>query len=240
MVHMTNHQHGGNIRKLAKAAGQSPEELLDFSANINPLGPPEWLRPLISSHLSSLVHYPDPDCSLLRKSISTHYGVTEEEVLVGNGSTEIIHLLPRALPVHRALIPVPSYSDYANAVELAGKTVEKIFLKEEEAFQLDLSLLASKIREDQLVFIGQPNNPTGLSIDPFALKALALNHPSTFFIVDEAFLDFMEETESVIHNRPPNIIVLHSLTKLYAIPGLKNDDIGRPVVNDTLRVLHKI
>jgi adenosylcobyric acid synthase len=214
-------QHGGNIRKLAEAAGQPPEELLDFSANINPLGPPEWLRPLVSSRLSALVHYPDPDCSLLRKSISTHYEVTEEEVLVGNGSTEIIHLLPRALPVHRALIPVPSYSDYANAVELAGKTVEKIFLNEEEAFQLDLSLLASKIQEDQLIFIGHPNNPTGLPIDPFALKTLALNHPSTIFIVDEAFLDFMEETESVIRNRPPNVIVLRSFTKLYAIPGLR-------------------
>ncbi len=69
----------------------------------------------------------------------------EEDVLVGNGSTEIIHSLPRALPIHGALIPVPSYSDYVNAVELAGKVVEKIFLKEEEAFQLDLSLLNKKI-----------------------------------------------------------------------------------------------
>ena len=240
MVPMTNHQHGGNIRKLAEASGQPPEELLDFSANINPLGPPEWLRPLVSSRLSALVHYPDPDCSLLRKLISTHYGVTEEEILVGNGSTEIIHLLPRALPFQGALIPVPSYSDYVNAVELAGKTVEKIFLKEEDAFQLDLSLLDSKIRGDQLVFIGQPNNPTGLPIDPVALKALASNHPSTFFIVDEAFLDFMEDTESVIHNRPPNIIVLQSRDRIELGKRVKDDDIGRPVVNDTLRLLHKI
>jgi adenosylcobyric acid synthase len=216
-----NHQHGGNIRKLATAAGRSPEDLLDFSANINPLGPPEWLRPLISSRLSSLVHYPDPDCSLLRSSISAHYGVTEDEVLVGNGSTEIIHLLPRVLPIHGALIPVPSYSDYANAVELAGKTVEKIFLREEEAFQLDLSLLDSKIRSGQLVFIGQPNNPTGLLVDPSALRTLVSKHPSAIFVIDEAFLDFVEEAESLIYNRLPNVIVLRSFAKFYAIPGLR-------------------
>ncbi len=216
-----DHEHGGNIRKLALKAGRSPEELLDFSANINPLGPPDWLRPLISSRLSSLVHYPDPDSSFLRASISNHYGVKEEDVLVGNGSTEIIHLLPRALPIDGALIPVPSYSDYANAVELAGKVVKKTLLKEEEGFQLDLSVLDKEISAGQLVFIGQPNNPTGLLADRVALKTLALRHPSVFFVMDEAFLDFVEGTESLICDRPSNIIVLRSLTKFYAIPGLR-------------------
>lgn len=216
-----NNEHGGNIRKLALEAGRSPEELLDFSANINPLGPPDWLRPLISSRLSSLVHYPDPDSSSLRASISNHYGVKEEDVLVGNGSTEIIHSLPRTLSIDSALIPVPSYSDYVNAVELAGKLVEKIFLKEEEAFQLDLSLLNKKISSGQLVFIGQPNNPSGLLVDPVALRTLALKHPSTLFVIDEAFFDFVEEAESLIGNRPSNVIVLRSFTKFYAIPGLR-------------------
>lgn len=218
---MMNDEHGGNIRKLAKASGRPTKDLLDFSANINPLGPPEWLRSLISSQLSSIVHYPDPDCSLLKASIATCYGSREEGVLVGNGSTEIIHSLPRALPIHRALIPVPSYSDYANAVELAGKTAEKIFLKEEESFQLDLPLLDSKICGDQLVFIGQPNNPTGLLVDPSALRTLALKHLSTIFVIDEAFLDFVEGMDSLIQKRPPNVIVLRSLTKFYAIPGLR-------------------
>jgi len=216
-----NNEHGGNMRKLALEAGRSPEELLDFSANINPLGPPDWLRPLISSRLSSLVHYPDPDSFSLRASISSHYGVKEEDVLVGNGSTEIIHSLPRALPIDSALIPVPSYSDYVNAVERVGKVVEKIFLKEEEAFQLDLSLFDKKISAGQLVFIGQPNNPTGLLVDPVALRALVLKHPSTFFVIDEAFFDFVEEAESLIGDRPSNVIVLRSFTKFYAIPGLR-------------------
>ncbi|MBS3921478.1 MAG: cobyric acid synthase [Deltaproteobacteria bacterium] len=218
---MTDDEHGGNIRKLAKASGRPAKDLLDFSASINPLGPPEWLRSLISSQLSSIVHYPDPDCSLLKASIATCYGSREEEVLVGNGSSEIIYLLPRSLPIARALIPVPSYADYGKAVALAGKPVEKIFLKEEEAFQLNLSLLDSKICGDQLVFIGQPNNPTGLLVDPFALRTLALKHLSTIFVIDEAFLDFVEGMESLIQKRPPNVIILRSFTKLYAIPGLR-------------------
>jgi len=216
-----NHEHGGNLRKLATEAGRSPEELLDFSANINPLGPPDWLRPLISSRLSSLVHYPDPGSSSLKGSISNHYGVKEENILVGNGSTEILHLLPRAMPIDSALIPVPSYSDYANAVELAGKVVKRIYLKEEAQFQLDLSLLDKEISARQLVFIGQPNNPTGLLVDPSGLRTLASKYPSVFFVIDEAFLDFVEGVESLIGNRPLNVIVLHSLTKFYAIPGLR-------------------
>ncbi len=221
MNEMTDDEHGGNIRRLAEVSGLPPKELLDFSANINPLGPPEWVRSLIGSQLSAIVHYPDPDSSLLKASIANRYGVRKEEVLVGNGSSEIIYLLPRALPFARALIPVPSYTDYGKAVALAGKPVEKIFLPEERAFQLDLSLLHSKIQGGEIVFIGQPNNPTGLLVDPNALRALALEHRSTLFVIDEAFLDFVLEGESLIFNRPPNVIVLRSLTKFYAIPGLR-------------------
>jgi len=220
MNEITDDEHGGNIRKLAEASGQPAKELLDFSANINPLGPPEWLRSLISSQLSSIVHYPDPDCSLLKASISYRYGVREEEVLVGNGSSEIIYILPRALPFARALIPVPSYADYGKAVALTGKPMEKIFLQG-EAFQLDLFLFDSKLGGDEIVFIGQPNNPTGLLVDSTALRTLAIKHRSTIFVIDEAFLDFVVEADSLIWNRPPNVIVLRSLTKFYAIPGLR-------------------
>jgi len=232
------YEHGGNLRKLAASADRSPEDLLDFSANINPLGPPEWLRSLISSRLSSLVHYPDPESFSLRASVSNHYGVAEEEVLIGNGTTEIIHLLPRALPFSRALIPVPSYFDYVNAVELADKAAEKLFLKEEESFQLDLALLDSKICGDELVFIAHPNNPTGLTVDPLALRGLALKHPSTVFVVDESFLDFVDGVESMVRDRPGNVIVLRSFTKFFAIPGLRLGFAIAPP--DTIRKIRRI
>lgn len=218
---MIDHEHGGNIRELARASGRSEKDLLDFSASINPLGPPEWLRPLVSSQLSRIVHYPDPECTVLKTSIGDRYEVREEEVIIGNGSTEIIYLLPRALPITRALIPVPTYADYAKAVTLSGKPVEKIFLKEDEDFQFNLSVLDAKLSGNEIVFLGQPNNPTGLILQPETLRALALKHPSTFFVIDESFLDFVEGVESLAKDRPPNVIILRSLTKFYAIPGLR-------------------
>ena len=106
---MVTHGHGGNVKQLAAVCGCAEKDLLDFSANINPLGLPEWFRSLISSRISSLVHYPDPTCSTLVQTFASNYRVSAEEVLIGNGSTELLYLLPRAVSKSRAVIPVPSY-----------------------------------------------------------------------------------------------------------------------------------
>ena len=214
-------QHGGNILKLAEEAGCRPEDLLDFSANINPLGPPDWLRPLISSRIHTLVHYPDPHCTELITAFARRFNVDPDEVIAGNGSTEILYLLPRVIRASRALIWVPSYADYATAVELCGLPVEKIFLKEQDKFTPDLAGLASWLRRDDLVILGQPNNPTGCLVCPDKLIKLAMDHPHVTFIVDESFQQFVEDTPSLMTGRPDNIIVLLSLTKFYAIPGLR-------------------
>jgi adenosylcobyric acid synthase len=214
-------QHGGNLQKLAAAAGRPAEEILDFSANLNPLGLPEWTRPLISSRISSIVHYPDPECTSLAEAFSARYGVAREEVLVGNGSSEILYHLPRVLKAARALIPVPAYGDYARAAEAAGWAVEKVFLKEEEGFALDLRALETRLEGREIVILGQPNNPTGLPFDPEALRRIAARYSSTTFLIDEAFADFIEGLDRLSSNRPPNVVVLCSLTKFLAVPGLR-------------------
>ena len=218
---MTQNGHGGNIKLLAEAAGIPEKEILDFSANINPLGAPEWMRPVISAAIRSLVHYPDPDCTGLTRAAAEVWGIPREEIIVGNGSTEILYLLPRALPVTRALVLAPAYVDYARACRVAGVPVESVLLREADEFQMDLQILESRIQDGELVFVGQPNNPTGQMCDPEALRAFASQHPHSFFIIDEAFIDFVEGADSLIHKRPSNIIVLRSLTKFYAIPGLR-------------------
>ena len=185
--------HGGNIVKLAAAAGRPAGEILDFSANINPLGPPEWLRPLISAEVSSLVHYPDPDCTELVGAFAERFGVAADEVIMGNGETELLHLLPRVLGKGRAVIPVPSYSDYAAACELAGLAVEPLPLKEERGFALDFAEIERKLTGDEIVILGRPNNPTGTLIPAEDLRNLAARHPATAFAVDEAFADFTDQ-----------------------------------------------
>ena len=214
-------RHGGNLKHLAALAGLPAGEILDFSANINPLGPPEWLRSLISAQISSVVHYPDPHCSSLAGAISARYGVEAEEVLVGNGSSEILYLLPRALQKGRAVIPVPAYVDYAHAAELSGTRVEKWILREADGFVPDLSAIETCLRGDEVLLIGQPNNPTGLFCDGESLRGLASRNGSTIFIVDEAFADFVEGIDRLTVHRPSNVVVLCSFTKIFAIPGIR-------------------
>ncbi len=216
-----NGRHGGNVRSLAQETGKTVEDILDFSANINPLGPPAWLPSLIHSLIGSLVHYPDPHCTGLVKAVAETYGLREEEIVVGNGSSELLYLLPRALGARRALIPVPAYSDYAVAAEIAGLPVEKLSLRERDDFVLDLKELESRLRAGDAVFIGQPANPTGYFCDGEALRALAGRHPEAHFVIDEAFADFLDEPDRLLDRRQSNVTVLCSLTKFYAIPGLR-------------------
>ena len=98
--------HGGNVHGLARDLGIDVATLLDFSANINPLGPPEWLRPLISREVENLVHYPDPYGDKLVAAIADRHQVPMESVVVANGTTELLYILPRLLSCDRALIPV--------------------------------------------------------------------------------------------------------------------------------------
>lgn len=218
-------RHGGHLRQLAMTAGVNPESLLDFSANINPLGPPEWLRARISGSISSLVHYPDPEGQALVEAACQRYGVTPNEVLIGNGSTELFYLLPMALKFQQALIPVPSYVDYANAARVAGLTIHTLPLQAENGFALDFDQLENTLKSlantPTMVPLGQPNNPTGRTFDAHRLRHLARRFPTTTFIVDEAFADFVEDFDSLTVNRPLNVVVMLSLTKIFAIPGLR-------------------
>jgi cobyric acid synthase CobQ/L-threonine-O-3-phosphate decarboxylase len=214
-------RHGGNLQQLALAAGKPAGEILDFSANINPLGPPEWLRPLISAHVGGLVHYPDPACTALVGAFAARFGVAAEEVLMGNGSTELLYLLPGILGKARALIPVPAYVDYERAAALAGLAVEHLPLEEARNFVPDPGALEKALRGDELLLLGSPNNPTGRSVPAAALRELAQSHPRTAFVIDEAFADFTAAESLLAGKRPENLIVLRSLTKFYAIPGLR-------------------
>jgi histidinol-phosphate/aromatic aminotransferase/cobyric acid decarboxylase-like protein len=162
-INMTNVLafHGGNLRRLAEQAQRSPDDVLDFSASINPLGPPEWLPGLIHSRLSAIAHYPDPDCTDLCAAAARHFEVDAAEIIAGNGSAELLHILPRAIGAGRAVIPVPSYGDYRVAAEAAGLTLHRVPLRADAHFALDFGSLESALQGHEIVMLGQPNNPTG-------------------------------------------------------------------------------
>lgn len=216
--------HGGDIRAAAQALGCAPEEILDFSANINPLGPPAWLRPVVARALTGAAHYPEPRADSLRRAAAERFGLDMSEVVAGNGSSELLFALPRvawARGLRRAVLPVPCYGDYGRACTVAGLAVETLTLGPEAGFALDWDTLAARLREPALVILGQPGNPAGNLLDPAQILALAENHGDSFFLVDEAFADFIPELDRLGRTLRPNLFVLHSLTKFYALPGLR-------------------
>lgn len=215
------HHHGGNLRQLSQATGLRPDQLLDFSANINPLGPPDWLRPLIESRISDLIHYPDPEAVELVDALANLHRISTGQVSVGNGATELLHLLPRALGCSSLLVPVPSYADYTEPARLYGLPVEQLTLTPDTGFVLEPAALVALLRPGQLVLLGQPNNPSGRTFAANALRRIAAQHPATLFVVDESFIGFTDGSQSLQQDRPDNLLVLTSLTKLYAIPGLR-------------------
>jgi len=217
---MNTFEHGGNIHKILRDSPVNQKEILDFSANINPLGPPEWFRPLISSQLEHLIHYPDPENTLFIDAIACHTGISPEHIVVGNGTTELLYAFMRVLPCQRALVVVPSYVDYVRAAKIAGLTIAPFALQEEEDFVLDLTKLAEMIQPQDLVIIAIPNNPTGKTVDREDLLALIKEFPQSYFLIDEAFLDFIEGGTTV-GGQAPNVLTLNSMTKFYGVPGLR-------------------
>jgi L-threonine-O-3-phosphate decarboxylase len=214
--------HGGNLNKLAELAGRHQDEILDFSANINPLGPPESLRSVLCRNIDQLSHYPDPDAAELTKKLAVQFNVAQERIVLGNGSTEILYALPRVLNRRRAMLPVPSYIDYATASRHAGLTIAECMLQAEDNFSIDWQALAGLLRGDEIVFIGQPNNPTGHLADTERLLELVRSHPLSFFVIDESFADFVDGYQSPVSGESlANLITVRSLTKFYAIPGLR-------------------
>lgn len=221
---MTGFPHGGDVRGMARELSCAPEDILDFSASINPLGPPEWLRPVILSAVSSLVHYPDPRSAGFVAAASRRYGVPEGGIVAGNGTSELLFALARACGKARAVIPVPSYLDYEQAALRAGMAVTRLELREDEGFALTPEALGRAIARaggDAAVFVARPNNPTGLDFPADALRQLALAHPGCLFVADEAFGSFVQGFESLAGDRPSNVAVLASLTKMFAVPGLR-------------------
>ncbi len=211
--------HGGNIHHHRRIAGNRGP-LYDFSANINPLGPPDWLRSLINRELENLVHYPDPQNYQLKIAAANYHGVDPDLIIPANGTTELLYLLPFLFPSSRVILPVPSYIDYGRVFTKTKHKQITFPLKLEELFDLNCDRLAANIQEKDLIIIGSPNNPTGRVVDPQQLLALADRFPSSWFVIDEAFLDFTGKDLGVGGLRD-NIITLNSMTKFYAIPGLR-------------------
>jgi adenosylcobyric acid synthase len=230
---MIRNTHGGNRQALAARSGRDVAEILDFSANINPLGMPPVAAACWPQALAELAHYPDPDSTDLRKAIGLHLGVSPARILPGNGAEQLIWWMPKLLDARRVVVTSPCYLDYHRAAHVWCLGVVEVPLRPEQGFTLQARALADAVQAGDLVWIGQPNNPTGILNPPELLVELARSRPDVWWAVDEAFIDFAGAASSLVAAaaESANLVVVRSMTKFYAIPGLR---LGYAVLSEAL------
>ena len=205
--------------------GISADTLLDFSANINPLGMPESLKQAMIENLACAERYPDVEYQQLHQALAAHHGVPASWILAGNGETESIFTLVHGLKPRRAMVVAPGFAEYRRALETIDCQIETYALREEDGWQLTERILSSLTTELDCLFLCTPHNPTGLLPERALLDAIAARCRTLgiALILDEAFIDFIADEPGFIadlkHN--PHVWVLRSLTKFYAIPGLR-------------------
>jgi histidinol-phosphate/aromatic aminotransferase/cobyric acid decarboxylase-like protein len=165
--------------------------------------------------------YPDPDCTELRDAIGSHLGIAPALVLPGNGAEQLIWWLPRLVRARRIVVTAPCYLDYHRSGAVWGLGVHHVPLDPESDFALDINRLGAVLRDGDLVWLGRPNNPTGRLIDFETIAMLVENWPGVWWAVDEAFIDFVAPARSVAGLRRENLITVRSMTKFYALAGLR-------------------
>jgi threonine-phosphate decarboxylase len=206
--------------------GAAPPGVLDFSASLNPLGPPPQALAAFHDAAALIARYPPPYPGDLAARLARRHRVAPDNLVVGNGSTQLIHLLARTLRPRRPFVAIPTFSEIANAMIVAGAAPSAILANRERGFALEIGQIERALEQGaDAIFIGRPNSPTGamLGIDDAAEIAARCSRRGCWCVFDEAFIDFAGEEHSAIRlaAEDPRVIVLRSLTKMFAIAGLR-------------------
>ena len=245
--------HGGNIFQFAHEQRIEPYEVVDFSANINPLGPSQRGLDALNAQLRYISHYPDATNDDVLNAIADTYGMDKHQIIVGNGAAELLYAICRLPGYTGAFVPAPGFSEYKEALEASKIPVRDIFYRpreddnEKPYFEvpyLALETFAAELKGQDgriIVFLGNPNNPDGTLLDKDHIRTVAsmLKDANSLLVIDESFIDFVgndplqdnEHSMRSLVNEFDNIIVVHSFTKFYAVPGLR---IGAAFANETL------
>jgi len=218
--------------------GLAPETVLDFSMNGNPYGPSPQVREALA-HVP-YDRYPDREALALCRALAAHLAVPVDQILVGNGSTELVWLAALAFirPGDRVLLVSPTFGEYTRAAVLMGAHIQQHTARRAENFRVmpPVFMQALSQTRPRLVCVCTPNNPTGMLLSPDTLVQWALAFPETLFLIDEAYLTFAAHAPSVLPVRCPNMLVLRSMTKAYALAGLRlGYAVGAPDVLAALR-----
>lgn len=211
--------HGGDIYSYEN-------NVIDFSANINPLGIEEEVSEAIKKSASKAHLYPDTEYKMLRKEISKIENVTLEYIVCANGAAELIFNLVLAIRPKKVLLTAPTFAEYEKAADVFGCEKEFFILTEENDFQIDEHILEA-IKKVDMMFLCQPNNPTGKLISKDLMKKIIekCKEENVYLVIDECFLEFTGEKDNLsaieFIDKYKNIFILKAFTKMFAIPGIR-------------------
>lgn len=218
--------HGGNVYEIAVRLGCSPDALLDYSASINPLGPPDGLLEELAAYFHRIQHYPDILNRSLCEDLARFHGISPARVVVGNGSTELIYWLPKALGIRDAVIALPTFGEYRKAFEIQGVRLHKLMTSKEDLFQPSVEQLEAVCAKvsPQAVLLTHPGSPSGTLL-PRAVREWIVaksRNDGLYAIIDEVFVDFCEaESLKEFLDESPRLLLIRSMTKFYGVPGLR-------------------
>jgi threonine-phosphate decarboxylase len=213
---LVDRTHGGTDRRGS----------LDFSTNINPLGPPPEAIEAYTHAVTRISSYPPPYPRVLEGQIAASLGIDSESILAANGNTQLIYLLARVLKLRSPWVVIPTFSEIANALVAAGSEPSPLLTREQDDFRLDLRDVHAALRSGaDGIFLGRPNSPTGklISLEEGAEIAVLCHRHDAWCVFDEAFIEFADDSRSLVQLAcsSAKLLVLRSLTKIYAIPGLR-------------------
>lgn len=217
---MVKYIHGGDIYKY-------DNKILDFSANINPLGMPDTAKNAIINGIDKYEAYPDYSSRQLRNALSIFYNFDADRIVCGNGVADLIFRICLALRPKKVLIPSPTFSEYEEAAKISGGVVHNHILREQENFDVTLEIIESIDKDTDMVFLCSPNNPTGRAVDLRIIEAILikLQENKGILILDQCFVHFLlDEDEYFAINllkKYDNLIILGAFTKIFAMAGLR-------------------
>lgn len=228
MIKHKDHFHGSDLEKIASIYGIKKEDIISFSANVNPLGISPNLKEELSTHIDCITTYPDREYTALRNCMAEYVGTEPENIIVGNGSTELISLFIQIEHPRKALILGPTYSEYEREVALGGGTTLYYPLKEENSFRLDTDHFTSKLDDSlDVLILCNPNNPTSscIALDDMRKILDVCKEHDIYVMVDETYIEFVNDVKhtsavplTAYYN---NIIILRGTSKFFAAPGLR-------------------
>lgn len=225
---MNKHKHGGDLDYLETKYNISKNDLIDFSSNINPLGYPKKAMEKLKNNLDISTTYPDKDYKNLKSAISKYTTADVKNIVVGNGSTELISLFIQTVDVSKSLIIAPSYSEYEHELEIKGGKFEYFLLNEEEDFNLNVNNLLSKLTKDiGLLILCNPNNPTGTVVRHNDLSTILTHckNNNTAVMIDETYIEFTDDIKTAtaipLTEKFDNLFVIRGTSKFYSLAGIR-------------------